>query len=123
MVGGGLGGLRAAESLRASGYAGAITVVGDEPHLPYNRPPLSKEALRGGERCVCELTDTLDAAQSRLSFHLKTLKDAGMVTDRREGRWVYYTLAPEALAMVQAALDELATPTTPRRREWWSCCS
>lgn len=81
------------------------------------------EALRGGERCVCELTDTLDAAQSRLSFHLKTLKDAGMVTDRREGRWVYYTLAPEALAMLQAALDELATPTTPRRKEWWSCCS
>ncbi|MBK9738406.1 MAG: FAD-dependent oxidoreductase [Actinobacteria bacterium] len=48
VVGGGLGGLRAAESLRASGYAGAITVVGDEPHLPYNRPPLSKEALSGG---------------------------------------------------------------------------
>ena len=48
VVGGGLGGLRTAESLRASGYAGAITVVGDEPHLPYNRPPLSKEALRGG---------------------------------------------------------------------------
>ena len=48
VVGGGLGGLRAAESLRSSGYAGAITVVGDEPHLPYNRPPLSKEALRGG---------------------------------------------------------------------------
>ncbi len=81
------------------------------------------EALRGGERCVCELTDTLDAAQSRLSFHLKTLKDAGMVTDRRDGRWVYYTLAPDALAMVQAALNELATPTTPRRKEWWSCCS
>jgi NADPH-dependent 2,4-dienoyl-CoA reductase/sulfur reductase-like enzyme len=48
VVGGGLGGLRAAESLRSNGYAGPVTVVGDEPHLPYNRPPLSKEALRGG---------------------------------------------------------------------------
>ena len=48
IVGAGLGGLRAAESLRASGYAGPITVVGDEPHLPYTRPPLSKEALLGG---------------------------------------------------------------------------
>lgn len=48
VVGAGLGGLRAAESLRASGYEGDITVVGDEPHLPYNRPPLSKEALLGG---------------------------------------------------------------------------
>ena len=48
IVGGGLGALRTAESLRASGYAGPITVVGDEPHLPYTRPPLSKEALLGG---------------------------------------------------------------------------
>ncbi len=48
VVGGGLGGLRTAESLRGAGYSGAITVVGDEPHLPYNRPPLSKEALRSG---------------------------------------------------------------------------
>ncbi len=48
IVGAGLGGLRTAESLRSSGYAGPITVVGDEDHLPYNRPPLSKEALAGG---------------------------------------------------------------------------
>jgi len=48
IVGAGLGGLRAAETLRAAGYAGAITVVGDEESLPYNRPPLSKEALAGG---------------------------------------------------------------------------
>ena len=41
--------------------------------------------LSHGERCVCELQDVLGAAQSRLSFHLKTLKDAGLVTDRREG--------------------------------------
>jgi NADPH-dependent 2,4-dienoyl-CoA reductase/sulfur reductase-like enzyme len=48
IVGAGLGGLRSAESLRAAGYTGPITVVGDEPYLPYNRPPLSKEALAGG---------------------------------------------------------------------------
>jgi len=52
--------------------------------------------LSHGERCVCELQDVLDAAQSRLSFHLKTLKDAGLVSDRREGRWVYYTLNRDA---------------------------
>jgi ArsR family transcriptional regulator len=55
------------------------------------------EMLSHGERCVCELQNTLDAAQSRLSFHLKTLKDAGLVTDRREGRWIYYALNREAL--------------------------
>ena len=48
VVGAGLGGLRAAESLRGAGYDGHIIVIGEEPHLPYNRPPLSKEALAGG---------------------------------------------------------------------------
>ena len=58
------------------------------------------EMLRGGERCVCDLQDELDAAQSRLSFHLRVLKDAGLVSDRREGRWSYYSILPEALAEV-----------------------
>jgi 3-phenylpropionate/trans-cinnamate dioxygenase ferredoxin reductase subunit len=48
IVGAGLGGLRAAERLRAAGWEGAIVVYGTEPHLPYNRPPLSKEALATG---------------------------------------------------------------------------
>jgi len=55
------------------------------------------DMLREGERCVCELQDELDVAQSRLSFHLKVLKDAGLVSDRREGRWSYYTIVPGAL--------------------------
>jgi ArsR family transcriptional regulator len=53
------------------------------------------------------LTDALEAAQSRLSFHLRTLKDAGLVTDRRDGRWVYYMLRPEAFADCSALLAEL----------------
>ena len=52
------------------------------------------ERLRGGERCVCDLQTDLGAAQSRLSFHLKVLRDAGLVVDRKEGRWSYYTLVP-----------------------------
>lgn len=55
------------------------------------------EMLRSGERCVCELQDQIDAAQSRLSFHLKVLKDAGLVTDRKEGRWSYYSIVPSAI--------------------------
>src|SRR5579872_2919093 len=65
------------------------------------------ERLLGGERCVCELTDLMDAAQSRLSFHLKTLKDADLVTDRREGRWVYYTLNRSTLDEIGALLSSL----------------
>ena len=48
IVGAGLAGLRTAESLRGAGFAGEITIVGEEPHFPYNRPPLSKDALANG---------------------------------------------------------------------------
>jgi NADPH-dependent 2,4-dienoyl-CoA reductase/sulfur reductase-like enzyme len=48
VVGAGLGGLRAAEQLRTAGYSGQVVVLGDEPHLPYSRPPLSKEGLATG---------------------------------------------------------------------------
>ncbi|MCQ4214668.1 NAD(P)/FAD-dependent oxidoreductase [Streptomyces longispororuber] len=47
VAGASMAGLRAAEQLRAAGWGGPITVVGDEPHMPYNRPPLSKEVLAG----------------------------------------------------------------------------
>ncbi|HEX2299491.1 MAG TPA: FAD-dependent oxidoreductase [Pseudonocardiaceae bacterium] len=47
VVGAGLGGLRTVESLRVAGFPGRISLVGDEPHEPYDRPPLSKEVLSG----------------------------------------------------------------------------
>jgi ArsR family transcriptional regulator len=75
--------------------------LGDETRLRL------LEQLHGGEQCVCDLTDELEASQSRLSFHLKTLKEAGLVTDRREGRWVYYTINPEAFAILERALARL----------------
>lgn len=65
------------------------------------------DLLRGGERCVCELQDALDAAQSRLSFHLKVLKDAKLVTDRREGRWAYYALDADAFAQLEEFVGAL----------------
>ena len=58
------------------------------------------DLLQDGEHCVCDLQDALDAAQSRLSFHLKVLRDAGLVTDRKEGRWSYYAVVPATLAEV-----------------------
>jgi len=69
--------------------------------------------LRGGERCVCDLTDLLDAAQSRLSFHLKVLKDAGLVSDRREGRWVHYSLNRDAFSELDGLLGDMK-PSTRR---------
>jgi ArsR family transcriptional regulator len=79
------------------------------------------QRLRLGERCVCDLTDAMDAAQSRLSFHLKVLKDAGLVTDRRDGRWMYYTLNTDTLAEVGELVDTLASaPSAAERRS--GCC-
>jgi ArsR family transcriptional regulator len=76
--------------------------------------------LRKGERCVCELQNALGAAQSRLSFHLKVLKEAGLVTDRREGRWVYYALDRGAVE----SLAEVLTDCCSVQRGWLkgSCC-
>ncbi len=76
--------------------------------------------LRSGERCVCDLQDLLEAAQSRLSFHLRTLKDAGLVADRKVGRWTYYAINPETLAAVEAELAELRPVTTGQVRG--ACC-
>lgn len=69
--------------------------------------------LGSGERCVCELTDVLDAAQSRLSFHLRVLKDAGLVHDRREGRWIHYHLNREAFGELDSLIGDLK-PSTRR---------
>jgi NADPH-dependent 2,4-dienoyl-CoA reductase/sulfur reductase-like enzyme len=47
IVGASLAGLRAAEALRDEGFTGSLTIIGDEPHEPYDRPPLSKQILKG----------------------------------------------------------------------------
>ncbi|MFI5247141.1 MAG: ArsR/SmtB family transcription factor [Nitrospirales bacterium] len=60
------------------------------------------EHLKDGEQCVCDLTDALKTGLSRLSFHLKVLKEAGLIKDRPEGRWMYYSLNPDALEELQA---------------------
>lgn len=70
------------------------------------------QRLFDGEKCVCDLTDALDAAQSRLSFHLKTLKDAGIVNDRKVGRWVYYSLDRDAFG----EMENLVKSIKPSRR-------
>lgn len=61
IVGASIGGLRTAESLRRFGYDGRITVIGDEPHRPYMRPPLSKAALLNGVEQT-ELALPIDAS-------------------------------------------------------------
>lgn len=68
--------------------------------------------LLGGDRCVCELTADLAMAQSRLSWHLKTLVDAGIISSRRQGRWNYYAVNPDA---IEEAREILASFKPGRR--------
>ena len=64
------------------------------------------ELLRDRELCVCELCEVLDVPQSKLSFHLKALKEAQLVKTRQEGRWIYYRLnLPQFIAIEQYLAD------------------
>ncbi len=56
--------------------------------------------LRTGELCVCELTDAMEMSQSTLSSHLQTIRQAGLVTTRKEGKWVYYRLEPGQSSLI-----------------------
>jgi ArsR family transcriptional regulator, arsenate/arsenite/antimonite-responsive transcriptional repressor len=77
--------------------------------------------LLDGERCVCDLMDDLGMAQSRLSWHLKTLSDAGIISARREGRWNYYALEAAAIAECRGMLDGLK-PSSRRLAMRSGCC-
>lgn len=90
-----------AETMTPAGPLAVLAALGEEKRLRI------LEVLRGGEHCVCDLMEHLDAGQSLLSHHLRVLREAGLVADRKEGRWSYYRLVPEALAEVGAYVSAL----------------
>lgn len=75
------------------------------------------ELLRDQELCVCELCEVLEVSQSKLSFHLKTLKQAGLVRSRQEGRWIYYSLNLPQFVVLEQYLAEFRrfSPILPAR--------
>ncbi|MEV4707860.1 metalloregulator ArsR/SmtB family transcription factor [Actinoplanes sp. NPDC049316] len=74
-------------------------------------------ALRdGGTRCVCDLQPVAGVASNLLSYHLKVLREAGLVRANRRGRWIDYTLADGAAQRLRRALPVAITePPTPAR--------
>ncbi len=64
--------------------------------------------LEHGELCVCELTHVIGAAQPNMSRHLAQLREAGLVSDRREGQWIYYQIDPDTPDWVVRVLEEAA---------------
>ncbi len=76
------------------------------------------ELLRTQELCVCDLCERLGITQSsKLSFHLKILREAGLVRSRQEGRWIYYSLnLPQVVVLEQYLADFRRTsPMLPAR--------
>jgi len=75
------------------------------------------ELLTGGEQCVCDIQAALGAAQSRLSFHLRVLREAGIVSDRKDGRWVHYSLRADTLGELAKYLED----RKPAADSWNAC--
>ena len=66
--------------------------------------------LRGGEKCACKLLEELNISQSTLSHHMKILCDAGIVTGRKEGKWMHYSICCEGVCRLRGMLRELLAP-------------
>jgi ArsR family transcriptional regulator len=75
------------------------------------------DLLRSQELCVCDLCEVLEVSQSKLSFHLKALKEAQLVQSRQEGRWIYYRLNLAQFVLLEQYLAEYRrfSPILPGR--------
>ena len=78
------------------------------------------EQLKDGEQCVCDLTEVFKTGQSRLSFHLRVLKDAGLILARPEGRWMYYSLNADGVEELQDVVNSLIAASSRAARR--GCC-
>jgi len=67
-----------------------------------------------GELCVCELTHALNLSQPMISRHLAVLKESGIVSDRREGQWIYYQIKNDLSAWAQSILNTTAKANISR---------
>ena len=63
--------------------------------------------LHGGEKCACKLLEELNISQPTLSHHMKILCDAGIVTGRKEGKWMHYSICCEGICRVRDLMKEL----------------
>ena len=83
---------------------GILTAISD----PTRRAALAL-LWDGGEHCVCELMARLDVSQSRMSRHMKVLREAGLVLDRRDAQWVRYRRNPDLASDIAAVIDAVLT--------------
>lgn len=66
--------------------------------------------LNGGEKCACKLLEELNISQSTLSHHMKILCDAEIVTGRKDGKWMHYSICCDGVCQLRSVLRELLAP-------------
>ncbi|MGB3293406.1 MAG: metalloregulator ArsR/SmtB family transcription factor [Phormidesmis sp.] len=64
------------------------------------------ELLRDQELCACDIAKHLGISQSKLSFHLKTLRESGVIEGRQEGKWIYYRLNLQQFIILEQYIAE-----------------
>jgi ArsR family transcriptional regulator len=84
----------------ANRLASALRVLADPARLK-----LLSLIARGGEACVCNLTEPLGLSQPTVSHHLRVLHEAGLLRRERRGRWAFYSADPEPLRMLAESIS------------------
>ena len=84
--------------------------LGDETRLTI------VQLLIGRELCVCDILDSFDMSQPAISHHLKVLRQVGVVRDKREGKWIYYSLNPPVLDLLSCVLASLQRDADKKSR-------
>lgn len=91
-------------AVKEQSLAKRCKALGDENRI------LILQQLRGGEKCACKLLEALDISQPTLSHHMKLLCDCGLVSGRKEGKWMHYAINSLQVQQLMTLLEELLTP-------------
>ncbi len=77
--------------------------------------------LRAGEKCACRILEELNVTQPTLSHHMKILCDSEIISGRKEGKWMYYSISDEGSKIAQEYLKEITTTISDKDNRK-SCC-
>lgn len=87
-----------------------LKALGDETRLEIVR------MLMGRELCVCDILGAFSVSQSTISHHLKILKQAGLLIDSRDGKWIYYSINADIFEAVQEFLQSVIDKSVVKER-------
>ena len=80
------------------------------------------EMLQSGENCACKILEDLNVGQSTLSHHMKILCESGLVSCRREGKWMHYSINEQGCTVAKKILKEITTVAVNANKHSDPCC-